>query len=203
MFGAIGHGKTTLLNKACWTSFKTADSGYSCTRIIQYVFSIKGNMTIIDFPGLNSTKDTINHLKIQKNTLKVIPVRMICLVIKFTSRYDTIIQDLSKMLSFFYNYKDNITIIVTHSEICTEIDEINIKAIFDSPNFTIKNFIFTKKNETKPIEFCEMLENLKNKMKNIPNMVLQTRDFLATVENIFDFSVMDERVNYESEFDLA
>ena len=48
-----------------------------------------------------------------------------------------------------------------------------------------------------------MLENLKNKMKNIPNMVLQTRDFLATVENIFDFSVMDERVNYESEFDLT
>lgn len=160
-------------------------------------------MTIIDFPGLNSTKDTINHLKIQKNTLKVIPVRMICFVIKFTSRYDTIIQDLSKMLSIFYNYKDNITIIVTHSEICTEIDEINIKAIFDSPNFTIKNFIFTKKNETKPIEFCKMLENLKNKMKNIPNMVLQTRDFLATVENIFDFSVMDERVNYESEFDLT
>lgn len=203
MFGAIGHGKTTLLNKACGTSFKTADSGYSCTRIIQYAYSIKGNMTIIDFPGLNSTKDTINHLKIQKNTLKVIPVRMICFVIKFTSRYDTIIQDLSKMLSIFYNYKDNITIIVTHSEACTEIDEINIKAIFDSPNFSIKNFIFTKKDKTKPIEFCEMLENLKNKMKNIPNMVLQTRDFLATVENIFDFSVMDERVNYESEFDLA
>lgn len=100
MFGAIGHGKTTLLNKAYGTSFKTTDSGYSCTRIIQYTYSIKGNMTIIDFRGLNSTKDTINHLKIQKNTLKVIPFRMICFLIKFTSRYDTIVQDLSKMLLF-------------------------------------------------------------------------------------------------------
>jgi hypothetical protein len=45
------------------------------------------------------------------------------------------------------------------------------------------------------------LEKLKNKMKNIPNMILQTRDFLATVENIFDFTVMEERSNYESEFD--
>ena len=29
MFGQIGHGKTTLLNKACDTYFKTAESGFN------------------------------------------------------------------------------------------------------------------------------------------------------------------------------
>ena len=40
MFGLVGHGKTTLLNKACGTSFKTAESGFSCTRDIQFSYSI-------------------------------------------------------------------------------------------------------------------------------------------------------------------
>ena len=201
MFGQIGHGKTTLLNKACNTNFKTAESGYSCTRDIQYAYTIKGNMAIIDFPGLGSTRDTINHLKIQKNTLKVIPVRMICFVIKYDNRYDRLVQDLSTMLAIFHNYKDNITIIVTHSEKCKYVDKENIKAIFDQPNFSIKNFMFSTKDYPTPLNLCEQLEKLKNKMKNIPNMILQTRDFLATVENIFDFTVMEERSNYESEFD--
>jgi hypothetical protein len=201
MFGLVGHGKTTLLNKACGTSFKTAESGFSCTRDIQFSYSIKGNMAIIDFPGLNSTKDTINHLKIQKNTLKVIPVRMICFVIKYDKRYDHLIEHASKMLSIFYNYKDNITIIITHSEDCSIVDKENIKAIFNDPNFSINNIIFTTIKKTSPLALCDMLEKLKQKMKNIPNMILQTRDFLASVKDIFDFSVMDERNKYQNEFD--
>ena len=201
MFGLVGHGKTTLLNKACGTSFKTAESGFSCTRDIQFSYSIKGNMAIIDFPGLNSTKDTINHLKIQKNTLKVIPVRMICFVIKYDKRYDHLIEHVSKMLSIFYNYKDNITIIITHSEDCSIVDKENIKAIFNDPNFSINNIIFTTIKKTSPLALCDMLEKLKQKMKNIPNMILQTRDFLASVKDIFDFSVMDERNKYQNEFD--
>ncbi|OUM64429.1 hypothetical protein PIROE2DRAFT_8818 [Piromyces sp. E2] len=168
MFGLVGHGKTTLLNKACGTSFKTAESGFSCTRDIQFAYSILGNMTIIDFPGLQSTQDTIHHLKMQKNTLN-----------------------------------DNITIIITHSEDCSYTDRENIKAIFSNANFGLTNIIFTTKNRTNPLDLCHTLVSLKNKMKNIPDMVLQTRDFLASVKNIFDFSVMDERVKYEEEFDTV
>ena len=200
MFGLVGHGKTTLLNKACGEKFDTAESGFSCTRNIQWSTSIRGNMVIIDFPGLNSTKDTINHLKIQKNTLKVIPVRMICFVIKYDKRYDYLIEHLSKMLSIFYNYKDNITVIITHSEDCSFVDKENIKYIFNDPNFLITNILFTT-IETYPFVLCKMLENIKNKMKNIPNMILETRAFLASIENIFDFSVMDERKKYQDEFD--
>ena len=38
-------------------------------------------------------------------------------------------------------------------------------------------------------------------MNNIPNMILETRAFLASIENIFDFSVMDERKKYQDEYD--
>jgi len=200
MFGMVGHGKTTLLNKACGVEYETAESGFSCTRDAQFAYSTKGNMVIIDFPGLNSTQDTVKHLTLQKNILNVIPVRMICFVIKYDKRYDHLINDLSQMLSIFYNYKDNITIIVTHSEECTITDKANIRAIFNKPNFGISNVIFTSKNKTSPIDLCQKLSYLKSKMKNIPNMVLQTRDFLASVKDVFDLSVMDERKKYEEEF---
>ena len=203
MFGLVGHGKTTLLNKACGVEYETAESGFSCTRDAQFAYSINKNMIIIDFPGLNSTQDTVKHLKLQKNILKVIPVRMICFVIKYDKRYDHLINDLSQMLAIFYNYKNNITIIVTHSEECTITDKANIQAIFNSPNFGISNIIFTTKNKTSPLDLCQKLYNLKSKMNNIPNMVLQTRDFLASVKDVFDFSVMDERKKYEEEFNYV
>jgi len=199
MFGLVGHGKTTLLNKACGTSFKTAESGFSCTTDIQYAYSIRGDMAIIDFPGVNSTTDTIKHLKIQKSTLKVIPVRMICFVIKYDKRYDYLITNLSKIISIFYNYKDNITIIVTHSEDCKYTDKENIKALFKQ-YFSITNVLFTTKNGTSYVELCDTLQNLKSEMKNHKKLNLHTRDFLATVEDVFDITVMDERNKYEEEF---
>lgn len=32
LFGSVGVGKTTLLNKICGKNFPTEDSGFSCTR---------------------------------------------------------------------------------------------------------------------------------------------------------------------------
>ena len=56
LFGTVGSGKTTLLNKICNKNFKTVNSICdSCTRDIQYAFSIIHNMVIIDFPGLKSS----------------------------------------------------------------------------------------------------------------------------------------------------
>lgn len=63
-FGTVGAGKTTLLNKLCNKKFETLSYGDSCTRDIQYAFSLIHNMVIIDFPGLKSTENIMNHLKI-------------------------------------------------------------------------------------------------------------------------------------------
>ena len=56
MFGLIGHGITTLLNKACGTNFETAESSFSYSRDLQFSFSIRGDMAIIDFPWIKFYK---------------------------------------------------------------------------------------------------------------------------------------------------
>ena len=82
LFGGVGAGKTTLINKLCGTNYKTTQGGYSCTRLVQASPTIINNNMILDFPGLNSMKEIIQHLTQQRDTLKVIPVRMICFVVK-------------------------------------------------------------------------------------------------------------------------
>ena len=74
LFGSIGVGKTTLLNKLCGKDFPTAVSGYSCTRDAQFARSLRGNNIIINFD---------KHLKAQRTVLSNIPVRLICFVLKF------------------------------------------------------------------------------------------------------------------------
>jgi hypothetical protein len=86
---------------------------------------------------------------------------MICFLIKYDKRYDHLIEHLSKMLLILYNYKDNITIIITHSEDCSLVDKENIKAIFNDSNFSITNIIFTTINDPHSLTLCYLLENLK------------------------------------------
>ena len=116
LFGSVGNGKTYLINKACGTDFETADKGYSCTRNVQHAFTVKYDMIMIDFPGLNAVKDIMGHLRIQKTALNSIPVRMICFVIKYAQRNDDFEIELGQMLSIFNNYIKNIAIIITKSE---------------------------------------------------------------------------------------
>ena len=77
LIGPVGVGKTTFLNKICYAKFETSNAGYSCTRQIQYSFTQKHDLIIIDFPGLKATRDVGNHLKTQITALKNIPIKMI------------------------------------------------------------------------------------------------------------------------------
>ena len=113
LFDSVGNGKTYLLNKATGYNFLTSDSGYSCTRTVQFGYSLKHDMVIIDFPGLNAVQDIMGHLKIQKTALSAIPVRMICFVIKYSPRNDDFERELGQMLSIFNNYIKNVCIIIT------------------------------------------------------------------------------------------
>ena len=76
-------------------------------------------MVIIDFPGLNAVKDIVGHLKTQKTALSVIPIRMICFIIKYSSRNDDFERELSQMLYIFNSYTSNIAIIISKSEKAT------------------------------------------------------------------------------------
>ena len=200
LFGSVGNGKTSLLNKICNEDYEVSDRGYSCTRNIQYAYSLKNNMILIDFPGLNSTKDIVGHLKTQKTALSSIQVRMICFVIKYSPRNDDFERELSQMLFIFNNYLKNIIIIITKSEdVFNDIKrKEEIKYLFKN-QFGIENTLFTTKN-IDGSKLCEDLYNMKEKMENIKQIIVKTRDLAKTLPSLYNKDMAIERENYEDKF---
>ena len=198
LFGSVGNGKTFLLNKACGENFLVNNRGYSCTKQVQHAFSIKYNMSFIDFPGLNATQDIVGHLKTQKIALSAIYVRMICFIIKYSPRNDDFERELGQMLFIFDKYLQNILIIITKSENIDMKRKEEIKFLFQN-KFKINNVLFTSIN-TSPEELCESLYNIKETMQNIKEIIIKTRDLAKNLSCLYDPHMAKEREEYEDKF---
>ena len=145
LFGEVGSGKTTIINKLCSVNLLTKEGGYSCTRDVQFA-STNDNSLIIDFPGLSAAEEVVKHLKVQKSTLSVIPVRIICFIIKY-ERYDLIQKNAINMFKIFYEHRKNICIIITFSETLTNVQKAEIQTIFKTKlKLEEKNVIFSSLN---------------------------------------------------------
>lgn len=199
LFGSVGAGKTTLINKLCNVDLLTKEDGFSCTRDVQYSRTPDGNI-IIDFPGLNAAEEIVKHLKIQKSTLSSIPARMICLVIKLTARYDDIIKSALQMVKIFYENRDNITIIITNSENITIVQEAEISKSLEKKCKIKANHILFTSTKMSAEELRNKLNIIKNGMSNIETIKLKDRDLLNTVGNDGDIDVIEEREAFLKEF---
>ena len=199
LFGSVGAGKTTLINKLCNVDLLTKEDGFSCTRDVQYSRTPDGNI-IIDFPGLNAAEEIVKHLKIQKSTLSSIPARMICLVIKLTARYDDIIKSALQMVKIFYENRDNITIIITNSENITIVQEAEISKALEKKCKIKENHILFTSTKMSAEELRNKLNIIKNDMSNIETIKLKDRDLLNTVGNDGDIDVIEEREAFLKEF---
>lgn len=199
-FGQVGTGKTTCINKICKCNLKTENKGFSCTRNVQYCRGPDGSF-YIDFPGLCSSVDIVKGLKIQKNTLSSIPVRMICLVIKLEARYDFILSSLCQMIKIFNENQDNITIIITFCENITITQEAEISTIIEK-KMKIKpsNIIFTS-NKMSSETLLEKLNSIKSKMENIEKIKINDRYLLNTVgKDNLNFDTIEDRDKFWNEF---
>ena len=201
LIGYVGSGKTTLLNKLCGQKYLTSDHGYSCTRNYQYDFSLKNDMVIIDLPGLYSIKDPIGHMKMQKSALSAIPIRMICFVISYSSRNDDLERQINEMIPIFYNYIKNITIIITKSEEADLQTKESIKEIIKN-KFNIENIIFSTKKYN-GFDLCDDLNKIKNKMENIKQILVKTRDLAKTIISQFNPDIYEERESFKDKFEDA
>lgn len=198
LFGSVGHGKTTLLNKLCGCNFKTGEACFSITREVQFYYTKKYNNIILDFPGINSSIDVVAHLKAQKNALSVIPLIMICFIVKYDSRYDALIKSVSQMLMIFKDYRKNICLIITNSEDSNIKIQSEIEKIFET-KFGIKNIIFS----TLFINELELLDKLEKFKKDMPfqqHLNIKTRDLTQIIDPQFDLDCCDERDKYIKEF---
>ena len=203
-FGAVGAGKTTLTNNICGTEFATSESDFSLTRSVQFAKSIKSNDCIaIDFPGLGSVKDKLNHFSIQQTTLSVIPVRMICFVIKFENRHDQMLENIEIMKQIFEDYKDNTVIIITHSEpILTKMAErTNIEHVIENMLFYKRSrVIFSYKNIDYDTLFTQKLKPIMGNMTNIPKMIIKSKNFINKMKIIGDDLFKTIRSKFQEDF---
>ena len=199
LFGSVGNGKTTCINKICGCNLKTKNDGFSCTRDVQYCMAPDGSY-YIDFPGLNAAEDIVKHLKVQKSCLSSIPARMICLVTKLTARYDDIVKALLQMVKIFIEYRSNIAIIITFCENITITQEAEISVVIEKKTkIKSSNIIFTS-SKMSPETLREKLNSLKSKMNNIEKIQIKDRDLLNTVGNDGDLDVVEERDKFLDEF---
>lgn len=199
LFGSVGAGKTTLINKLCGIDLITKSDGFSCTRNVQFSHTPDGNI-ILDFPGLNAAEEIVKHLKVQKSTLSMIPARMICLVIKLSVRYDDMVKSAIQMVKIFYENKDNITIIITNCEDITTKQQAEIEATLSKKcKIQSKHIIFTSKKMT-AVELRKKINDIKKNMSNIEKIKLKDRELLNTVGNDGDMDVMEERENFLKDF---
>lgn len=202
LFGEVGCGKTTLINKLCSVSLLTREGGYSCTRDVQFA-STNDNSLIIDFPGLDAAEEVVKHLKVQKSTLSVIPVRIICFVLKY-ERYDLMQKKAITMFKIFYEHRKNICIIVTFSETLDGVKKAEIVHIFKTKlKLEEKNVIFSSTSISSS-ELLTKLNAIKNSVSNIDSIKFSERHLIqsAGTESIA-FEITEQRENYIDKYKKA
>ena len=205
LYGFVGSGKTTLFNKICQYENKSEiiNNNYSTTKEIKVSSTSKYNYNnIIDFPGLNELPtDIISYLTKQKYYLINIPIRMICLVIKCTPRYDDMIKQLSQMIAIFRDYIKNICVIITNTEKSKDKDKSEIELILRR-KFGIYRIIFSSL-ESDGIELCEKIEKFKNEMEFIGKIIIRESNLTQIIYPEFNYDFIEEREKYIEKFKKA
>ena len=123
---------------------------------------------------------------------------MICFIIKYSIRNDDFERELGQMLHIFDKYTNNITIIISKSEDITNKRKEEIEFLFKN-KFGIGNVIFTTL-KTNGYDLCEQLNNLKNKMNNIKQIIVKTRDLAKTVPSLYNKDMAKEKEIFEDKF---
>jgi len=203
-FGAVGAGKTTLTNIICGTDFATSESDFSLTRNVQFAKSLKaGDCIAIDFPGLGSVKDQLNHFSIQQTTLSVIPVRMICFVIKWENRHDPMLENIQIMKQIFEDYKDNTVIIITHSEpiISNYAEQAKIEHVIENMlSYKRSRIFYSYKNINYDILFTQKLKPAMQNMVNIKKLIIKSKNFINHMKIIGDDLFKSIRSEFQENF---
>ena len=200
LFGTVGHGKTSLLNKFCGTDYLTASRGFSCTRNIQCSPSVKYDMLFIDFPGLNASRDILEHIIEQRDTLKLIPVRTICFIIKFDNRYDMLLNSISQMALIFKNHIPNVCIIFTHCEDVDITQQAEVGHIIQEDTaINPKNLFFSSLN-TDPYALLPSIYGAMCTMDNIGETVIESAEIIRQFKSNVNSKYESVASEFEKQF---
>ncbi len=195
-FGPEGSGKTNILNKICDLKYKKDIRYFSQTREVHYYFTNKYNNIIIDLPELNSAKNIFEFFRYQKKAWSVIPIKIICYIVRFSLRYADLIKSVSSMYKIFNIYRNNICLIISNSEESTVINKNEIELLFKT-KFGINKIVFSTLN----INEIQLLDKLEQFKSNIDNIHLDFNTRPLSIEfDYYLYDLDDEREKYINEF---
>ena len=203
LFGEVGCGKTTIINKLCGVNFPTENGPFSCTSDVQFATTPDNNF-IIDFPGLNALENGVKYLKLQKSTLSGIPARIICFIIKYERRYDLILRCAVEMYKIFSEHKENICIIITFSENLNFTQKCEIQFLLKSKlQIPDKKVLFSSIN-TNFSELLKSLNEIRNSVSNINSIKFSERHLINTLgTDSISLEVIQEREDYINKYNKA
>ena len=131
---------------------------------------------------MNAAEDIVQHLKVQKFVLSVIPIRIICFVIKLSTRYDLLLKAASRMFKIFYRHKDNISIIITFCEELINKQMKEILSIFKTKlGFDETKVIFSS-NSISSSDILKRINIIKSNVYNIDSIIFNEQSLLSKNE---------------------
>ena len=206
LFGEKLFGKTTLLNKICGKNFPINETIFSylsssSSSCVQFAYSLKGKNIIIESPEFNPSAYIASILE-RKDLLSRIPVRLICIVVKYDRHIAP--DQFNLIFLLFKRYSKNICVVVTHTENIPLETKSYIEKVFKK--FYVKKIIFTEKN-TDPWDLNEKINEEIEGKENIEN-IIYTREELyqilkkGNIEFIehTNYDVIEKRYEYLNKF---
>ena len=191
-FGYCGAGKTTLINKLCGSSFDVMNSTKEpyCAESRK-----KGDFLAIDLPPLDSDKDQLSKYNIHKTILSSIPVRMICLIVKYEYRHDTMLQQMNSLKKNFEEYLDNTLIIITQCNLAIYEKCLKTEKLLGELT-KHKNIIssFSNMNEIGLNDLYDKIIKYMNKMRIIPRMTIRSINLIDNM-NTFNYNSFIEEID--------
>jgi hypothetical protein len=124
-------------------------------------------------------REIIQHLTQQRETLKIIPVRMICFVVKYNeSRYDDILKSIIHLLKIFKHHIKNVIIIITHSEKVDIRTNAEIEAVIEEETGIEARKVMFCSLHTSVNILSDQLNNIKQTMGNIKETIIDSSEIL-------------------------
>lgn len=146
IMGNTGAGKTTLYNILTNNNYKTGSARNNVTKA-NFISSVNtGNnpFDIIDTPGIDSNENPIADSLLLKFALTTRPLCTIFIVVKYSSRFNNIQDDLFRLSEIVYKYQYKIVVLISHMDISVNV-EADEKEITDMLSEDFPNLVFYDK----------------------------------------------------------
>ena len=117
LFGDVGTGKSTVVEKVSDVTNLASDGDTSVTKSSTVFWSIDGSLLVADTPGSNAMEDKLKHNLGIASALNYLPVSKMFILVKAETRLDNVVDNIRKYSDRFVEFDPNIMgVLITHMD---------------------------------------------------------------------------------------